>query len=1119
MSIQPAAGSLSVVACDRVGEGWRSVNVHLDTPHANKRRLSSDEPRQVARGTRVAALPEHSRPKRGGALRTCAGSSPFRECRGGESLESFAWFYDPFDQVDYSSHQVMDGRGTCEGWVREALRRLDRSEGVPNLSASVREMRTDANTRRDNIANDMFTRVDSFQSNEATLALRRYEVGTRVQFSSDTRSVDVRPMFRSMWHNLGVNGLAHIRLGVVSRGTVDGRTGHALLVQHLPNEQYAIFDPNNGAFLYPDQRHMNVALTDYIERAFEGTGMELRPDSIQYYGLPAPGSANAEQGWTAPPVQPLREPIPAIPRAEPPMLGVYQRTADISNRLSSDVLSAAAGQRDAMSDADRGLTLYALTDIAQSRSSSLMEATENVRQRLSDEKRRASLVGEIARMQEQNRHGFVGEIDGYIRHEGASGLRTADNLIGDLKERFGNAYVGDDPFVQHLDDFAIVSIAFHGRPGGDSGNAGRRDRQETEGHSIVIQRLHPSALFTSDEYEIYDSNSGVFRYANFGEMSNALRGLYRVGYGEFGGIDHTDTTYYANSGVRTGTSSSTGSEVANLDLDAVERGLGIGGSPSMTPPRADLPPPDFVQPAPYSAHSEFKRSTDLLGKRKPDQLFRPSTVSPDELRKQGGFDSGRTKLPGINLNLHNFDVAANPRLIDSAGYLGTFRSEQTALSRLPSESGDGYIYFVAPTPNMIDVNGSLGSGARASRANEVAAMGWIDYPQIRGWRVVNKGVPGEFIGSPDYRWDVYNQTQTAGTQLQLSRFPIGHAIWREKKYNSYVSEPGGANRYRKFNEDPSAAHAKFYDNAWQKVRDLNTRQTSGRDYRGPLQIQAYNGTDSSNTLIHLDSQGNVIVSSMSSWFPRQPGSKDTFMMGEDGRFHLAGDLKKVLRVGSDGYVYMGDIPDSASVNGVFEYDGNHHLIHQEDHKFLVAGVSVYTPFVDRVEHGVRSQWKLQKGDHTPIVPPGANQHTFNKLSAGSPSQLYAFYNDPDTALPETATSFVTGVPENPHRGNFLDYVSRIAPVEARDAASRLRSQNAAWLFKDGYYAVSEQPGELVVRKLDGTPVWQAEGLDAGWGNVRFTRLTEQLSSNYQIRPETWQRVEESARRRARVLAS
>jgi Heat-labile enterotoxin alpha chain len=465
-------------------------------------------------------------------------------------------------------------------------------------------------------------------------------------------------------------------------------------------------------------------------------------------------------------------------------------------------------------------------------------------------------------------------------------------------------------------------------------------------------------------------------------------------------------------------------------------------------------------------------------------------------------------------------VRPNPHLIDSAGWLGTFRKEKTALSKLPGESGDGYVYYIAPTPNMVDVAASLGGHMHAPWDGEVAAMGWIDYPQIRGWRIVKDGVAGAYIPNPDYRWDVYDQTSTAGAQPQLSRFPVNDGIWREDGYSAYVSGGGRDGTALKFNEDPNVTHALFYDAAWEKVRELNRRQEAGLDYRGALRLHAYSSSNQSNTQIYVDPQGYVQVNTMYSSYATEKGTKHDFAFGDDGRFHLVGDYNKVLRVGSDGYVCLEAVPsDPASLNDVFEYDGKH-LAHQEDMKYLTTGRSVYTPYVAEYEEGSRSEWHLRTPDGKDANLPRASEHTFRNLIAGSAQLLYKFYCDPDAALPSVDTRFVTQVPGNQFTGNFLRYVNRITAEEARDAADWLRKQNAAWLFNDGFYAISSGPDVMEVRKLDGTAVWRAEGVTVEPNKVspvKFVPLLP-LSSDYRIPIQTTERIKAREERRTRVLS-
>ncbi|HVE10866.1 MAG TPA: enterotoxin A family protein [Paraburkholderia sp.] len=1082
-----------------------------------------------AAGVRGELLPVP--PKRGGVLGTCAQGSPFRECRGGEALESSSWSYDPFDQADYTHRDGSEGRGACEGWVREALRRVDQGHRS-NLQSAVRSMRTDASTRRNDIASDMFGRVDRFQNNAQALAVRDYATGLHVQLDgSATRGAVTRDMFRNMRDYLGVGDVVLIGVGAVNPGTNDGQYGHALLLQRSGNSQFVLFDPNNGAFAYSSRRDMEIALRRYLDEAFGETGLQMRPDSLQFYGLPSPpvGMQVTRPQSEVVLARQLREPPAPPARVVDPLTDAYQLSAETSNSLSAQTLSASAGQRDALSRAPGGLALYALQDIAQRRSGNLTDATEAVRQRLSERAQRPLSLNAIRDLQQQNPYGLVATVPGYVRRSGAIDMRSGESLVADLQQHFSSLHRDSDSRFGYPIDIATVNVRLPQQPPATDGAIATAAPatgivRPPATQPIVVQRLRASSDYRADPYQIYDPQAGVFHYANFDAMAQAMRAMFDSGYSTRGGVDHADTTYYANTATLIAAAGVSEAApvlppVANMSMSEVERRLdGVTGSPSLTRPRPDLPPPPLtVEPPAFSLRVDLKRSATEPANPKPDGLFRPSRIPPHRLKEHGGFDCESTKVGDIDLALHDRDVAATPGVIDSAGYLGTFRNERAALARMPGDSGNGFIYYVAPTPNMVDVPGTLGKHARAASEGEVAAMGWIDYPQIRGWRVVEHGVPGKYVRNPDYRWDVYDQTRTSGAQPQLARFPVDSEAWREEPFKPFVSTHGAAPGTAQFNRDPNLTHALFYDAAWAKVRALNGLQAAGVDYRGPLRLQAYDEGDRSNTQIYVDGQNNVYVDTQRAPYSRSGDTKHDFALSDDGRFHVIGDYSKVLRVGHDGYLYLGDIPsDPNSLNGVFEHTG-HHLIHQEDNKFLTTGVSSYTPFVDSVNRGARSDWHLHTADGKEVVPSRVNQHSFRASTAGSASQLYAFYCDPDSALPSNATRFVTKLPDNAHSGKFLDCVQAITPAEARAAAAWLSRQNAVWLFQDGFYATANDAGTLEVRKLDGTPVWRAEQLTSGWGEVKFTSLTA-LSSNYDVPGDTWHRIQGREERYARVLA-
>jgi hypothetical protein len=1116
----------------RIEEAGRHSSAVEDRMDSQDRRTSfraTGQKLHASQRLRISPTDSVSRVKRGCTFGKPVGESSFRAHRGGEQLWYSSWSLDPFDQADYVARQV-NRRGSCEGWNLEVMRRIDR-DATPgfNVAAAVREMRDDVDSTQGEAAADLLHRVDHFQENRHSLGLRRYLPGAEVTFNSAADGdATSEGMFTSLLERLRADGLAHVRLGAASSASTGGE-GHALLVQRTHDERYIVFDANNGAFTYSSYRAFREGFARYLNTAFSDRGLQLRPDSIHYYDLADPDTA---QGALAerpvhevPALPPLREPAEPVPRPESDTRAAYRRSASMSNSLSSDVLAAASGERYAMLDVDHGLAMSALQEIAQGRSPTLVGATEEIRRKLSDWAKRTHSMREINDYQQQNRYGLVGPILGSLTRqgEGAVGLMSADLLVDDVRRAFENVQIGDDPNFGHPTEFAVLRLDFRNLQATTASPVSNPPRH-ADGQSVVVQRLHNAPGYLNDQYELYDPDAGVFRYANFSDLASALHGMFDTGYRELGGIDRVSTTYYAdvaapvamggNMPVETMPSRT---RLATLGLDAVESLLGAAGGPLQGLPVVDLPePPMYFDPDMELPHATRKRSTQERGASDPIGLFRPSTIGPRELKAAGGFECAAVKVGDINLRMHDLDLAANPHVIDSAGYLGTFRSEQTALKRAPCTPGDSYIYYVAPTPNMVDVNGTLRNRASDPKNGEFAAMGRIDYAQIRGWREVKNGVPSAYVRNPEYRWDVYDQTSTAGAQPSLSRFPINSSVWREDKFRAFVSDNAKGDA-KVFNISPDVAHAMFYDGARQKVRDLYDRAATGLDYRGPLRIQAYGEKNRSSTQIYLDAKNNLYVDTMFSPYSGASGTRHDFVFGEDGRFHVSGDYGKVLGVGHDGYVYLRAVPaDPASLNGVFEYDGRY-LVHQEDGKFLTTGLSSFTPFVDRYIRGERSQWQLLKPDRKPYISSRINLHMFRERTAGSAAQLYAFYKDPDSALPQSATRFVTTVPGNPYSGKFLEYVDKYIPADLAHAADWLRRSNAAWLFKDGFHAVSNAPGRLEVCTLDGTSVWRAEGLDGDLSKAKFTRTRGTLSSNFRVRDETWQRVQHREQRSAFVL--
>ncbi|WP_429325030.1 enterotoxin A family protein [Paraburkholderia sp. GAS348] len=721
-------------------------------------------------------------------------------------------------------------------------------------------------------------------------------------------------------------------------------------------------------------------------------------------------------------------------------------------------------------------------------------------------------------------NGDARELAHYIRHPGAAGLENETAVVDDLARHFSTPYNPHGEAMGHPETFALIGYA----PVND--NIPGRDNWSP---SVVfaVQRLHTTGDYRNDRYALYSPYDGAFLYENFNQLAYAISNT-PLNEPDTPNPVHAYTSYYAMQNV--------------LQHPMAEERLGdIGGSygmpalptlrpqssggaappmamPSLTPPRADLPPPpDFDQPGPSGyqprPRDDLKRSADTEGERQPMALYRPSIVTPAELKKLGRFSAEQTPLGKVNLDLHNFDVATNPSVIDGAGYLGTFRKLETAQQN-PAlvDAKNGYVYAVAPTPNMVDVNASLSANARNPDTGEVAAMGRIDYTQIRGWQKMENGKLGKFTANPDYRWDVYDQTRTAGAQPQLSRFAADNPAWSDSAHRPFATTQthNDTTTYVP-TQEPNLTQATFYNHALEKIGYLNDQQAKGQDYRGPVELIAHNGAY--GTL-----QANVHTPAGQLFSPNGPGNTDvtvtnraadvggyhTFRMGDDGRFHtkVLGE-DEVLRVGSDGFLNLDYAPkDPQNRNGVFRYQDNR-LVHEEDHKVLTYSNAGYAYVSDHDYDSSYSQWKLTGSSNKSYAPP-KSIYSYHDNSAGSARTQYEFDKDPDLALPTGATHFVTSLPGGPSTyedtGSFIRNATQ---DQQQERANWLNRNNAALLFKDGFYLTATGEHTLEVRNLQGNTIKTVQ-TDAASQND-----ASGIKSDYSISDRTWSRLQSEQDRR------
>lgn len=236
------------------------------------------------------------REKRGQVLGACSGSS-FRECRGGEKLDEHAIAHERFDQSDHDRTRIgVDGNGSCQGVVYEAMRRVDRAtDGAPapdSLPTATRNMNRDMDTLSASNDGGIYDRIDGFQRGARLPPLANYRQSSSTNFNVDgssDRSTRIDGLIHSFDGNtMPEGGLAYVRLGIRHADSMGAEPyGHALAIQHLPGgSQYALFDPNNGAFTYSNLQDMQTSLRNYLGIAFSEDGYVVAPDTVNFYTPP-----------------------------------------------------------------------------------------------------------------------------------------------------------------------------------------------------------------------------------------------------------------------------------------------------------------------------------------------------------------------------------------------------------------------------------------------------------------------------------------------------------------------------------------------------------------------------------------------------------------------------------------------------------------------------------------------------------------------------------------------------------------------------------------------------------------------------------------------------------------
>ncbi|MDR5756593.1 enterotoxin A family protein [Caballeronia sp. LZ035] len=1064
----------------------------------------------------AASLPSHStatedpltRVKRGACQGAPTNAEIFRERRGGDRLRARAADCVKFDQFDYQKKCRYPETGACDGIVLEAMRRIDRSAQLPDrtLFSEVQGMRNDADADSTSVAHrDFCEHVDNFQTNAYRLGFSHYTplVSNHLKARYAAPAERLRAM-RDEFALMQPADMAYLQIGMEASGTLQER-GHALLVQREESDRWTIFDPNNGAFQYGSRTDMQRSLESYLDVAFSGTEWQASPVQMQVY------SRHGLEGYPPAPVLASRA---GTPGSNPPESDYdYQLYADTALRpypLTPAAIFEGANQPLAGVDRNEALASHALRMVGDYGMPDFRSALEPLDPRAPDQARRLQLVDSLRRQHGSTPTASSVDVARFIRHAGESAIGSAEHLINNLATNFGSNYFGDSATRGSPNTMVVIDLARQTPPADESASGFARS------DPLLIRRITPGDDYRRDRYELLAPDYGVFDYADFEHMTSAVRRAFLSGRHTEGGVRDAATTWYAedSDSAAAGRAALFNARAAlNLSFPVV--------------PVADLPPPVATAlPLPSGAypHADFKRTAQQAqAPAEPRFLLRPSTTSPQEMSADGGFAVPATSLKDVNLVTHNFDVGSGTRDPDSAGFLSTFANPAVALDRLKSQSREGYVYAISPGPNLVDVNASLGRFALAPNNREFAAMGTIDATQVIGWWEVKSAGVSRFTSNPAYRWDVYGTQTTAGAQPQLARFPLDSAAWRDAAYSPRVMtvRDGGAFSHTP-KVNPNLTQLAFYSDAIQTLAEADRRQAAHEEYRGPMTLHAYGGGVDHPAILYADASDNVYVNWTYRASTRYASNIKQFVMGSDGRFHYPREWNKSLRVGSDGYLYVGPVPSTPSLNGVFRYF-NGRLVHVEDGKFLTVGHSVYVPFVSATSDWSRSAWKLTDERGNKVTPPLSNLNTYGYASEiGTSAQLYRFDQRPESALPAGATHFVTQLPDRGLEGTFLDWI-RGTHREVADTIPWLERNNVAFLFRDGFYAVSVPPDAtgnsadtLQVRTLGGRLVYSTRR-NPVTGNMD-ERQHSPVASNYSIRDDVWADIQARERQRERLRA-
>ncbi|WP_233863741.1 anthrax toxin-like adenylyl cyclase domain-containing protein [Paraburkholderia adhaesiva] len=228
---------------------------------------------------------------------TQAGWKNFRANRGGDALKTTALSYKKFDQDNYSAFKPSNPDGVCQGLSLEAIKRIDRgSASGQDLSSAVLDIRRGLGKHGPERKALMVSIVGQ-QWNPKLTAFQNLNQQPTKRYDAD-RQMSINALENDI-RGMAPGDVALLRTKIRGKHGEMLDTGHMLVVQRTKDQQYQLFDSNNGVFKYGNEDTLSKGLEPYFDTAYSDKGV-MAPDSFTLYKADAAAAKDKTKAPEAP---------------------------------------------------------------------------------------------------------------------------------------------------------------------------------------------------------------------------------------------------------------------------------------------------------------------------------------------------------------------------------------------------------------------------------------------------------------------------------------------------------------------------------------------------------------------------------------------------------------------------------------------------------------------------------------------------------------------------------------------------------------------------------------------------------------------------------------------------